>query len=521
MNTLNIAMFLEHSARRSPDQTFLICGEQRLTFRQVETAARRFAQVLAGLGVKAGERVALLLPNVPALPICTYGALKRGAVVVPIDVTAPAPEIAYFLDDSEATVLVALESLVEAAIGGFQAAEGCQHLILANPLALERSEGWADSAVCPPPARRLAELMAAASGEFQTAATRPEDAAVILYTAGTAGRLKGAILSHFNYYFFTQLLTQDLWRIGPDDVIMMIAPGSHIFGQAILNVACAAQAKLSLMAKPDMEAFLYTLAQDQVTFLAGVPTLGYYMLHSPLTDQYDLSSLRLVMFSGAPLSPELAEQFRQRFGVDLITGYGLTEAVPVTFVTADMKDVPPASVGTPVWGTSVRIVDETGCELPLGESGEVVVRGPQVFSGYYHRPRATAKALRDGWLHTGDVGYLNEAGHLFLVDRLNDRIKRGGYSVFPAEVERVLYAHPAVAEAAVIGVPDEALGEEVKAFVALKPGTTATADELIRHCKAQLSAYKYPRLVEFRDSLPKDQAGKVWRRSLRPERVPH
>jgi long-chain acyl-CoA synthetase len=229
-----------------------------------------------------------------------------------------------------------------------------------------------------------------------------------------------------------------------------------------------------------------------------------------------LGTVRLVMLGGSALEPELLRAFRERFGVQVVTGFGMTEAVPVTFLTAEMIDRAPAgSVGRPVWGTRVKIVDEAGQPAAAGEPGEIIVRGPQVFQGYHNRPADTAAVWHDGWFRTGDVGRLDPDGHLFILDRLKDMIKRSGYSVYPAEIERVLHAHDAVLEAAVIGIPDPVVGEEVKAFVALKPGLATSAEELIRHCRAELAIYKVPRLIEFRDSLPRNPAGKIVRHALR------
>lgn len=507
MNILNTAMILEYAARRTPDRTCIIAGEQRLTFAQVDAEARRFANVLARLGVEQGQKVALLLPNAPVFVSCYYGALKLGAVPVPLGVTSPGPEIAYFLKDSDAVAVVAFEAFAQAAVEGFESAGTCQHLLLAN---LPGSE------VCPPPAQRLAPLLESAPDIFSTVPTSPSDVAVILYTAGTTGQSKGVALTHFNYDFMAKFLVSDFWRVGPDDVILMVAPASHIFGQTIINAACAARARLTVLPRFEPEAFLRTIEKDQVTFFAGVPTLVHFMLNSPLVDEHNLRSLRHVMIGGAPLHPGMAKRFVERFQVEMITGYGLTEGVPVTFLNSDMyKRAPEGSIGLPAFGTTVRIVDGADRDVPPGEPGEIIVRGPQMFTAYYNRMEESAAAWRNGWFHTGDMGRIDEHGYVYIVDRVKDMIKRSGYAVSPAEIERVLLTHPAVAEAAVIGVPDEALGEEIKAFVALKPGANASAKELIAHCKTQLAAYKYPRLIEFRDSLPKNSAGKVLRRALR------
>ena len=506
MNALNIAMLLDAAAHTNPRGRFLTGGPEALDFERTDACARQFANVLASLGVTAGDRVALLLPNTPAFVICYYGTLKLGAIPVPLHAGSPGPEVGFYLSDSGATVLVAAGSCAQAAADGFAASASCQHLIVDLPA----------SDTLAPPALRLTDLMSMAGEEAETAPAGPNDVAVILYTSGTTGRPKGARLTHFNMFFLAQLLTRDLWRLTRDDVIVMTAPAAHIFGQAILNVACAAGAQLHLLPRFEVSGFLQAIDQEHVTFFAGVPLLAQHLLHTPLLRDRNLGSVRLVMLGGAAVDPELIRMFRSRFGVQVITGFGMTEAVPLTFLTADaIERAPSGSVGRAVWGTRVRIVDEAGQPVPAGEPGEIVARGPQVFEGYHNRPDDTAAVWRDGWFRTGDVGRLDEEGYLFIVDRLKDMIKRSGYAVYPAEIERVLHTHDAVAEAAVVGIPDRVVGEEVKAFVVLKPGMTTTVDELTAHCRSALAAYKVPRLVEFRDTLPRNTVGKIVRRALR------
>ena len=506
MTALNVAMLLEHAAHQAADTTYVIAGEQHLSYSDVEQAAQRFANVLNDLAILPGEKVALLVPNIGAFPVCFYGSLKLGAVPVPLSVVAPGPEIAYFLQDAEATVLVAFEPLVDAALAGFAAAPHCRHLIIVN---------GPGSTHCPEPAKRFDVLLEAATASFETIPTRPDDPAVILYTSGTTGRPKGAVLTHMNYYFFSRLIAKDLWQLTPRDRILMVAPAFHIFGQAMLVASCAAQATVILLPRFEPEAFLRTIEQQGVTFFAGVPTLAHFLLNVPQVSHFDLGSLRSVMFSGAALHPTIAERFKQRFGVDVITGYGMTEAVPITFVTAEMADAPPTSVGTPVLGTRMRIVDERGEDTIPGEPGEVVIRGPQVFAGYYNKPDTAGEVWIDDWFRTGDIGRVDANGHLFLIDRRKHMIKTAGYTVFPAEVERTLFEHPDIVEAVVVGIPHKALGEVVQAYLVVKPETTTTPNEFIAYCKGQLAAYKCPKRVEIRDSLPKSPTGKVLRSALK------
>jgi long-chain acyl-CoA synthetase len=507
MATLNVAMMLEDAAHRVPDKVYLMAGEQRFTYSQVDAEARRFANVLAGLGVERGGRVALMLPTSPIFATCYYGAFKLGAVPLIINVTSPGPEVAYFLTNSGASALIALEPYVEEAIAGFEEAGTCWHLIVAN---------LPGSDACPEPAQRLDELMAAADTDSETALTRPEDPALILYTAGTTGRPKGAFHTHFSWYQYAHFIATSVFRLRPGDVVMHQAPPAHAIGQVLFLSPCAVQAAVTLLPRFEMETFLRTIEQHKVTHILAVPTLVHYMLHSPLVDNYDLSSLRGVLVGGAPVHPEMAQAFQERFQVGFSTAYGSSESGPLTFLDPDMwLDAPFGSCGLPSFGTTLRIVDEAGHDVPVGEDGEIVARGPSICDSYYNNPEETTAAWRAGWHHTGDVGRMDEQGYLFVVDRVKDMIKRSGYAVSPAEIERVLHTHPAVAEASVVGVPDEALGEEIKAVVVLKPEANASAEELINYCKGQLAAYKYPRLIEFRDSLPKSPAGKILRRALR------
>ena len=506
MATLNVAMMLEHAARTTPDHPFLSGGRERLSYADVDVAARRFANVLASLGVTPGERVALLMANCTAFVVCYYGVLKAGAVAVPLHPSSPGPEVAYFLEDSGASVLIAAGATAAAATAGFDAVSSCRHLVVDDsPDDPERVGGLS-----------LEPLLSAASADHESWPTVPQDVAVILYTSGTTGRPKGAKLTHFNVHFFSRLLAGEFWRLTADDVVLMAAPPAHIFGLAILNVSCAAGARIFLLPRFDVALFLDAVDAEGVTFFAGVPTLAQHLLRAPLAHGRTLGDVRLVMLGGAALEPELVQAFRDRFGVPVITGYGMTEGVPLTYLTEDTMDsAPPGSVGRAAWGTDIAIVDDAGVAVPAGEPGEIVVRGPQLFDGYHDRPDESASVWRNGWFRTGDVGRMDGDGHLFVLDRLKDLIKRSGYSVYPAEIERVLHAHEAVAEAVVVGVSDPMVGEEVKAFVALRPGRSISADELIRHCRATLASYKVPRLVEFRDALPRNPTGKLLRRALR------
>jgi long-chain acyl-CoA synthetase len=500
---LNISSFFVDSVVRWPDKTCVLEDGRCWSYAELDVEVRRCGAALSELGIEPGARVALLVANQAEFLVAYYGALRIGVIPVVLGAGAPPPEIAYFLQDSGAKALVVGPGLEDRARLGFGSAGTCLHLVLLDSKTeLEGASEHTTSSLVPTPPDVLAN-----------APRKPDDPAVILYTAGTTGRPKGAVLSHFNMYFFVTLLARTLWRLAHDDVLLLLAPADHIFGQAIINVATSLGAAISTVPKFDPVSCIGTMVRDRVSFVAGTPTIGHLLL-SPAAAKHDLSSLRLVMLGGAATPPGMEADLRSELGVTVISGYGMTEAVPIAFVAEGME-VPDGSVGTAVWGTEVRVVDEDGSICPAGQPGEIQVRGPQVFLGYHNR--SPEDAFIDGWLATGDVGSIDAAGHLFLIDRVDDLIKSGGYSVFPAEVERVLASHPAVAEAAVIGRPHPTHGQIVTAMVVANPGVELEAAELQTLCRQNLATYKCPRRIEIRGSLPKSPAGKVLRRKLREE----
>jgi len=495
--SLNLSLFLEESARVHPHKEAILYQGKKLTYSQLDALANRFANALHELGIGRGDKVALLLPNVPLFPIAYYGALKLGATLVPLNILFKEAEIAYHLEDSDAVVFVVWGELLEEARKGFHRAGTCHHLIVA--------EGEP-----PPEAIPLEEMMEGASPSFEAVQTMPDDTAVILYTAGTTGRPKGAELTHFNLFANVLVSADRLIGVKPEDVILAALPFFHSFGQTcVMHVSLYAGAAMSLLPHFEAQKALELIQRDRVTIFAGVPTMYFHLARFDQVERYDVSSLRLCVCGGAALSPQIREEFERRFGIPILEGYGLSETSPVASFNPPGRPRKPGSIGLPIWGVEMRIMDEQDQELPPGQVGEIVIRGHNVMKGYYKRPEATKEALRGGWFHTGDLGYVDEEGYFYIVDRLKDMILRGGFNVYPREVEDVLMAHPAVAECAVVGVPDEALGEEIKAYVVLREGAQATAEELIEYCKERMAAYKYPRLIEFRRSLPKTAAGRV------------
>ena len=514
---LNLSVVLEESARRTPDKEAIVMGSSRLTYAALDAAANRVANALTGLGVEAGDRVALSCPNLPYFPIVYYGILKAGAVVVPLNVLLKRREIAYHLDDAGARVYFCFEGtaelpMLEEGAAGFAEVEACEHLVAlpAKPGGNPPIEG----------VRTLDELIANARSDQGPGLTQADDTAVILYTSGTTGQPKGAELTHSNL-FMNARTTADMLAYVPQDKALIVLPLFHSFGQICLLVAGALSGVTSaLLPRFDPGEALAVMHAEGITVFAGVPTMYWALLHhdDPAVDRGAIAEkLRVAVSGGASLPLQVLRDFEEKFDVPILEGYGLSETSPVASFNQLHQPRKPGSVGTPIWGIRMRIVDSDGNELPAGESGEIAIAGHNVMKGYFRRPEATAETIRDGWLHTGDVGTCDEDGYFYIVDRTKDMIIRGGFNVYPREVEEALVEHPDVSLAAVIGIPSERHGEEIKAFIVPAPGAEPSPDQLIAWSKERLAAYKYPREIELRDSLPMNATGKILKRELRAE----
>ncbi|MEW6230821.1 MAG: long-chain fatty acid--CoA ligase [Chloroflexota bacterium] len=505
--SLNLALIMNESAKRDPAKTAIIMDEKRMSYGELNAASNKVANALRSLGVQRGDKVAMMLPNVPQFPIVYYGILKLGATVVPLNVQFKAGEIQYHLEDSDAVALFTWEAVAAEAHKGWAATETCKHLIVVNA---------PGSDYLPDGALSFGAFSAVASPAFEMAWTMPDDTAVLLYTSGTTGRPKGAELTHFNMFYNAAFCADRLLGVTPQDVSIAALPLFHSFGQTCaMNMTFYAGATLTMLPRFEPEQALEIFQRDKVTIFAGVPTMYFYLLNYPDAGKYDVSSLRLCVSGGAAIPVEVMKGFERKYNVVILEGYGLSETSPVASFNVRERPRKPGSIGLPIWGTEMKAVDANDVPVPPGELGEIVIRGHNVMKGYYKRPEATAEAMKNGWFHTGDIARLDEDGYFFIVDRKKDMILRGGFNVYPREVEEVLYGHPAIAEAAVVGVPEEALGEEVKAFVVLKPGMSASEQEIIDYCKERMASFKYPRTVEFRESLPKGGTGKILKSELR------
>ncbi|GAC1392393.1 MAG: long-chain fatty acid--CoA ligase [Ktedonobacteraceae bacterium] len=509
--SLNLATMLVETSKRKPEHTALIFDDFKMTYRQLNEASNQFAYALTNAGIKPGQKVALMLPNIPQFVICFYGIAKAGAAIVPLNVLLKAPEVAYHLRDSDAVMLVVWEGFAAEAVSGYQQTSTCQHLVIVNApgsRTVPAVEG----------ATRLDTMMANTSPSYEMVATMPDDTSVILYTSGTTGRPKGAELSHFNLFFNARTAADSLgidWR--DDDVGLVALPLFHSFGiSSVMNVLLTVGATLTLMARFEPVKAFELMQRDHVTTFAGVPTMYIYLLNHPDRKKYDLSSLRTCISGGAANPVEVLQAWKKEFGVTVLEGYGLSETSPTASFNVLFKPTKPGTVGLPIYGVEMRVVDASDQEVPMGEVGEIVIRGHNVMKGYYKRPEATAEAIRNGWFHSGDIGKMDEDGYFSIVDRKKDMIIRGGFNVYPREIEEVLYEHPAIAEVAVLGIPDAELGEEVKAFIYLKQGAKASEEDIRAFCKERVAAYKYPRTIQFIDTpLPKNATGKILKRELR------
>jgi long-chain acyl-CoA synthetase len=437
----------------------------------------------------------VMLPNVPYFPICYYGILRIGAVVVPMNVLLKKREVAFYLSDPGAKVLLAWHEFAEDAEAGAQ--DAGSECVLVEPGEFEKRLADAD------PVKEVAD-------------SEHDDTAVILYTSGTTGTPKGAELSHHSLIRNAEI-AGGLFSLGTDAVALGALPLFHTFGQTCaMNAMTAAGGTLTLIPRFDPGKALEIIQRDQVNVFEGVPTMYGAMLHHDGADGFDTSTLKVCASGGSAMPVELMRAFEEKFGCKVLEGYGLSETSPIASFNHPDKERKPGSIGTPVDGVEMKVVDDDGRDCEQGDVGEIVIRGHNVMKGYWNKPDATEESIRDGWFHSGDMAKVDEDGYFFIVDRKKDMIIRGGYNVYPREIEEVLYEHPAVREAAVVGIPHDTHGEEVAAAVALKDGQEATAEELRDFVKGQVAAYKYPRKVWFVDELPKGPTGKILKREIEP-----
>nr|MBC7244846.1 long-chain fatty acid--CoA ligase [Chloroflexota bacterium] len=522
---------LEESARKYPNATATIFMDAKLTYAQLNALADRFAAALQQLGVKKGDRVGIYLANCPQFIIGYYGALKAGAIVVSFNPLYAAREVEHQLKDSGAETMLVMSRFYPI-VKQVRARTALKHVIVTNikeyfpplikllfTLAKEKHEGDRQDISGDANTYWLQDLLSKAPAKPTPVEVKPSDTACLLYTGGTTGVPKGAELSHANIMSNAVMCRHWLHDIQETkEVILTALPLYHSYGMTTcMNLGIYAAAALLLIPNPrDIPTLMQNINKHHPTLFPGVPTMYVAFNNFPDLQKYNVKSIRACISGAAGLPVEVQTKFQELTGARLVEGYGLSEASPVTHANPIYGKNKIGTIGLPWPDTDAKIVDlETGTkELPPGEIGELIVRGPQVMKGYWNMPEETALALRNGWLYTGDIARMDEEGYFQIVDRKKDMIIAGGFNIYPRDVEEVLYQHPKVKEAVVAGIPDPYRGETVKAYIVLKEGETATAEEIIEFCRANMAKYKVPTAVEFRTELPKTMVGKVLRRML-------
>lgn len=502
--SFNLAIMLQESVTAAPSAPMLYMGDATITYREVDDRSRRVATALRDRGLQPGDKVAVQVPNVPEFVYAYFGILRAGLTMVPLNPLFTAREMAYHLDDSDTRLLItSVFSLAGAAEG---AAEAGVSDIVVVPLGTELPDGSV-----------AFDSLLDASPFDDLHPTSADDTAVLLYTSGTTGRPKGAELTHYQLYM-NCTVAPELFGMSASDVSIGVLPLFHVFGlSSVLNATTRWGASVALLPRFDATAVIDEIERRRATVFAGVPTMYVALAEADATGR-DLSTLRAAVSGGASIPGEVIKAVEAKFtGLVVLEGYGLSETASTTTFNVSATERKVLSIGKPVWGVEMKVIDDEGNSLSAGADnvGQLLVRGHNIMKGYYKRPDATADALRNGWLHTGDLGYRDDEGYYFVVDRLKDMIVRGGYNVYPREIEEVLYSHPDVVEAAVIGTPDDRLGEEVVAYVAVRDGADLSEADVITFAKEQLAAYKYPRSVVFVAELPKGATGKILKRELR------
>jgi long-chain acyl-CoA synthetase len=492
----NIADLLSQSTDLRPDHVAVRVDENELSYAALDRAAARVAGLLRAKGVQPGDRVGIMLPNVAHFAVCYYGALRVGAAIVPMNPLLKEREVAFHLGDSEARVILAWHQFADAAHAGAEHA-GVE-CVLVEPGQFEA-------------------LLQRCQPADEVIDRRPEDTAVILYTSGTTGKPKGAELTHENILRNVEV-TVGLFGLDERAVTLGALPFFHAFGQTCaLNATVSVGGTLTLIPRFEAGKALAILGRDAVTVFEGVPTMYAAMLHHDAADTADTSALEVCVSGGAAMPVEIMRAFEAKFGCEILEGYGLSETSPVASFNRRGRQRRPGSIGLPIDGVEMRLVDDAAKPIGEGDVGEIQIRGHNVMKGYWRRPEATADAIdAEGWFSTGDIARIDEDGYFFIVDRKKELIIRGGFNIYPREIEEVLYEHPDVREAAVIGIPHAELGEEVAAAVALKSGAQSTPEVLRDFVKQRVAAYKYPRHVWLVDELPKGPTGKIVKREIEP-----
>lgn len=511
MSTATTLADLVHDvATTNGDKTAIIFQDTKTSYSTLDMLIERAADALAARGVTHGDRVALMIPNMPHFAVAYYAVARLGAVVVPLNLLYKSDEIAHILGDSGARKLIVFEMFYP------QAAEAARRIPSVDEVIVIAAEKAPEGATL---WRTTPPFIEGDVPPRTPATVAPSDLAVICYTSGTTGKPKGALLTHRNFIANAEQVDRlQRLSVGEDDVLLLVLPLFHIFAMNVgLNFAMRKGGTIDLVPRFDAGGVLKEIEKNHCTIFLGAPPMFIGFTSLPDLSSYDLSSLRIVNSGAAALPIEVLKRFEQVTGVQIQEGYGLTETAPVSHSNAAGPVVKPGTVGPPIPGVEARVVDEQDQEVPVGTEGEIVIRGENVTSGYWNLPEASAETLRGGWFHTGDIGFVDADGYYSIVDRKKDMINAGGFKVWPREVEEVLFMHPAIADAAVVGMPDAYAGERPMAYVVRRAGQDVSAEDVIAYCKEHLATFKAPSRVEFRGELPKNMSGKILRRVLRDE----
>ncbi|MHB1418448.1 MAG: class I adenylate-forming enzyme family protein [Bacillota bacterium] len=497
---MNVAQALFITASRQPKHPAILHNDEVITYKQLLDDVERLAGSMAGLGIKPGDRVAIFMGNYPEYITSYFAVLTIGASVVPINPIYQSPEVSFIVNNAKAVAIIADTGYM----GTLRNArfDTVKHMILAGAGEY-------------PGALRLSDMVSCGGPGFTPIDRLPGDTAQIIYTSGTTGVPKGAMITHANLEWMS-MICRDTFQLKPEDRVVCVLPLFHAYAkvQAMLTPVTAG-ATIILISKFEPGTVMRQMVTRKATIFFGVPTMYVMFVNSPEVEEYDFSNLRVAVSGGASIAVEVIHKVREKMGLEICEGYGLTESTVMSTMNPyhGMKKI--GSIGLPIPDVQIIIVDEENQEVPAGQTGELLVRGPNIMKGYYNNLEATAAALRDGWLHTGDVASIDEDGYFYIVDRKKDMIIRGGFNVYPREIEEVIFTHSKVAEVAVIGVPDPVFGEESKAFIVLKGGEQASGNEIIEFCRSRLARYKVPKFVAFVNTIPKTSTGKIDKKALR------
>ncbi|NQS97108.1 MAG: long-chain fatty acid--CoA ligase [candidate division Zixibacteria bacterium] len=499
---VNVAGLLELNQKKDAQKNALTWGSSQVTYGELFEAVLRMAAGLKEMGIKKGDRVLLMLPNIPHFPISYYAVLAVGAVVVPVNIMFKEREIAYQIEDSEAVAAIAWEGFTNDLLKAREKTESLKHLLVLG-------DNIPDDAI------HLTRFISQHQPSKGIDEVEPEDSAVIMYTAGITGHPKGAELSHNGLSYAIKVIAETL-RLTDRERVLAVVPFFHSFGGVVvMNAGLYGGATLTLAPRFNPQEALEIIANDKITVFAGVPTM-FQMIHDyPEYGDYDLSSLKYCLSGGSHLSEELLRRFEERFNTYVLEGYGLTETCAAAAFNNFKRERKPGSIGYPLEGVEMKVVDDADQDISIGEIGEIVIKGPSLMKGYRNRPQASSEVMRNGWFHTGDIGRMDMDGYFYLVDRKTDLILKGGFKVFPQEIEEVIAAHPQVAEVAVIGIHDQVMGEEIKACIVPKEGTRVNPAALLEYCHERLANYKCPAILRFYRELPKGPTGRVMKKELR------